>query len=105
MPGQMPVKKRVMVFLAMVLLWQLVIMGKVFYLKVFRSDYYELQARAQRNDIVRVPATRGGVLDCRLETLAASVPFDSVYVYTPEVENKDRTARALAEALGLDAHQ
>jgi cell division protein FtsI (penicillin-binding protein 3) len=105
MPGQMPVKKRVLVFLAMVLLWQLVILGKVFYLKVFRSDYYELQARAQRNDIVRVPATRGRILDCRLETLAASVPFDSVYVYTPEVEDKGRTARALAEALGLDAHQ
>ena len=105
MSGQMPVKKRVMVFLALVLLWQLVILGKVFYLKVFRSDYYELQARAQRNDIVRVPATRGRILDCRLDTLAASVPFDSVYVYTPEIEDKARTARALADALGLDAHQ
>ena len=105
MSGQMPVKKRVMVFLAIVLLWQLVILGKVFYLKVFRSDYYELQARAQRNDIVRVPATRGRILDCRLETLAASVPFESVYVYTPEVEDKARTARALADALDLDAHQ
>ena len=105
MSGQVPVKKRIMVFLAIVLLWQLVILGKVFYLKVFRSDFYEMQARAQRNDIVRVPATRGRILDCRLETLAASVPFDSVYVYTPEVEDKDRTARALAGALGLDAHQ
>ncbi len=105
MSGQVPVKKRIMVFLAIVLLWQLVILGKVFYLKVFRSDFYEMQARAQRNDIVRVPATRGRILDCRLETLAASVPFDSVYVYTPEVEDKGRTARALAGALGLDAHQ
>jgi cell division protein FtsI (penicillin-binding protein 3) len=105
MSAQQPVKKRVMVFLAIVLLWQLAVLGKVLYLKVVRADFYEQLARAQKEDIVRVPATRGRILDCHLETLAASVPFESVYVYTPEVSDKAKTARALAKTLGLEARQ
>lgn len=94
-------KKRLMVFVAAVLLWQLGVLGRVFFLKVFRCDYYEQKAKAQKEEIIDVTAPRGRILDCRLEPLAVSLPFDSVYVYAPNVSRKEKTATALAAALKM----
>ncbi|HNR38125.1 MAG TPA: penicillin-binding protein [Acidobacteriota bacterium] len=98
-------KKRLLLFVGVVCAWQLLVLGKVFYLKVFQADELARQARGQQEDIIKVPATRGRILDCRLEPLAASIPFDSVYVYTPEIQDKDTAARELGRVLGLDARQ
>jgi cell division protein FtsI (penicillin-binding protein 3) len=98
-------KKRLLLFIAAVCVWQLLVLGKVFYLKVFQAEELARQARGQKEDVIKVPATRGRILDCRLEPLAASIAFDSVYVYTPEIKDKDTAARELGRVLGLDPRQ
>lgn len=105
MAGCVLVRKRIYFFLICVILWQLAVAGKVLYLKVFQAEHYRVLNRNQKVNILRVPATRGKILDCHLEPLAASVPFDSIYIYTPHIDHKDQTARILARTLQMDFQQ
>lgn len=105
MAGTSADRRRMMFFAALIVGWQLIVLGKVFYIKVFQHDYYLELSRRQKEDIISVPAPRGKILDCRLETLAASIPFESVGVYLPHVQDRDRTARLLAETLHLEEAQ
>ena len=98
-------KKRLLLFVGVVCAWQLLVLGKVFYLKVFQADALARQARGQQEAIIKVPATRGRILDCRLEPLAASLPFDSVYVYTPAIEEKEHPALEAGRVLGHGCRQ
>ncbi|MBN2430950.1 MAG: transpeptidase family protein [Acidobacteria bacterium] len=98
-------RNRVLIFMAVVLLWQLVILGRVFYIKVFETDSYRELARMQKDDLIQVPASRGRILDRSLEPLAVSVPLESVFIYTPNITDKAATAAALAAALKMDTDQ
>mgnify|MGYP001767303801 CR=1 FL=1 len=100
-----PAKKRVLFFFLAVMLWQLLVIGKVLYLKVFQQDELEALARSQKEGVIRVPGSRGKIFDCTLEPLAASIPFASAYVYTPEIKDKEQVARKLAKALGQDPEE
>lgn len=93
--------KRIKLFVLLVLVWQAAVLSKVFYLKVFKSDYYLQRARGQKEDIIDVSAPRGRILDRTLQPLAVSVPYDSLYAYTPNVVDKARTATELARVLGM----
>jgi len=91
--------------MTLVLIWQLIILGKVLYVKVFQVDAYKKMANNQKEGLIQVPASRGKILDRYLEQLAVSVPLKSVFIYTPNIKDKEKTARALAEILELDANE
>ena len=92
---------RVKVFVLAMIVWQLAVLGRVFYLKVFKGEYYQQRAKSQKEDVVDVSAPRGRILDCNLEPLAMSIPYDSLYVYVPNVEDREKTATALSRVLSM----
>lgn len=100
MKGVSPAQARVRLFLAIVLAWQALVLGRVAYLKLVQGEHYQGLARAQKQRLVRTPPQRGRILDRCLEPLAVSVPLHSVFVYTPELGDREATAQSLAGALG-----
>lgn len=101
MSGSSPVRSRVLVFMVLMLVWQLVVLGRLVYLKVALSDHYESLAKKQKEDTIPIPAPRGKILDAHLESLAATVSLDSVYAYAPNIKNPDKAADALSRILSI----
>ncbi len=93
---------RVKIFVLAMIVWQVAVLGRVFYLKVFKGEFYQQRAKSQKEDVVDVTAPRGRILDCNLEPLAVSIPYDSLYAYVPNVEDREKTATSLSRVLAMD---
>ncbi|HEY8416114.1 MAG TPA: penicillin-binding protein 2, partial [Thermaerobacter sp.] len=72
-------------FIALLVTWTLVLIGRLYYLQVVMGDELSEYASGQRLRKVYVPAARGQILDRRGEVLATNRPAYSAYlVYTKE---------------------
>jgi len=80
-------------------LWAVGIQARLVYLQVI--DRAELAARAERQQqrTVDAPAQRGEIVDRHGRLLAYSVDADSVYAVPTEIEDPQRTATELCNAL------
>jgi cell division protein FtsI (penicillin-binding protein 3) len=86
-------------------LWATAIFGKLFYLQVARHQHYADLARDQQVKTVEVPGPRGSIFDRNGQTLAMSVPVDSVFVNPRRLGSLDVAADILAPVLKLDRDQ
>jgi len=78
---------------------------RLFWLQVVRSDDLSAKALANRMQDIRVEAKRGTIYDRNGHELAVCVSAESVYASPPEVRKSgraDEIARKLAQLLGVD---
>lgn len=71
------------------------------YLQIARHEVYQQVARHNYERQIVLDDTRGQVVDRGGNLLASSIDVDSVWVDPAQIENPQRTAERLAEALGL----
>jgi cell division protein FtsI (penicillin-binding protein 3) len=90
---------RLLVFVGVLALGFAAVLGRMFYLQVWRGDYFAQQARIQQQRTVKLEPRRGKIVDHNGRILAVSVPVPSVYADPSEVKNPEQTARALAPLL------
>ncbi len=91
---------RLLVLMAMLSLGFLTILGRVFYLQVWRGDYFVEQARIRQQRTVKLEPRRGKILDRNGRFLAVSVPVPSLYADPSSISSPAATARRLAPVLG-----
>ena len=70
-------------------------------IQVMEGPSLAARAREQRLETIDLAARRGTIYDREGNTLARSLPSQSVYVTPREVQDKVATAQALARALGI----
>jgi penicillin-binding protein 2 len=98
----------------------LIIVGRVFYLQVFKGDYYRKVAENNRIKNIEIKAPRGLIVDMNGEILASNVPsFDLIFypneipknqterekIYSKlgkEFDLNDNTIKAMIEGVGLE---
>ena len=92
-------RRRLFVAAAFLVLWATGIEARLCYLQVRRHS--DLQARAERQQMqtVEVSAKRGDILDRSGKVLAYSVDADSIYAVPGEIDDPDKAALLLCEAL------
>lgn len=96
------VQHRVMLMLFGVMFFTALLVGRLAYLQIARNQFFQAKAVEQRIQRIPVEGRRGTIYDRNGIPLAVSVNATSVYAIPAEVEDKEQTARILAEILDLD---
>lgn len=81
----------------------LVLGGRAVQLQVLNKDFLISQGEARHLRTARIPANRGVITDRNGETLAASMPVDSLWANPGELSRAPEQIQPLAEVLDLDA--
>jgi len=93
-------------FLARALfVWAALILARLVWLQIIQHDEYRQQALKQQERIVEVQAERGKILDREGQSLAMSIPVDSVCINPLRVSDLSVAADILSRTLHLDAAQ
>ncbi|MGB9867284.1 MAG: penicillin-binding transpeptidase domain-containing protein [Bacillota bacterium] len=98
-------KKRILVLLAGSLTCFLGLVCRIGYIQFVRGPELAARALEARTLDVPVAAQRGMICDRNGKELAISVDAESVYVFPPQVKDRERTARELSNALGMSYDQ
>lgn len=94
--------RRVSFLVGLALAWALVIAARLVYLQVLRHAELAQTARSQHSGTEILQPPRGRILDRTGQTLALSVPVDSVFIDPRNTDDIDRAAAVLAPLLDLD---
>ena len=94
--------RRLHYLLWLMLAWATVIFGRLIFLQVFHHDDLLRLAQQQQQKTKEIPATRGAILDRNGQTLAKSIPAESVCVNPQKIRDLDSAADLLAGSLSLD---
>ena len=86
----------------LLLAWAGVIFGRLIFLQIVHHDDLLRLAQQQQQKTKEIPATRGAILDRNGQTLAKSIPAESVCVNPQKIRNLDSAADLLAGSLNLD---
>ncbi|HET8647043.1 MAG TPA: penicillin-binding protein 2, partial [Vicinamibacteria bacterium] len=97
------VRLRLMLITLSLCLWGLIVLSRLVQLQLFGREAFVRQAARQSERTINLDPRRGPILDRKRRPLAVSVDADSIYAVPQEVDDPQRTAAALARALGLDA--
>lgn len=99
-------KWRINFILALIILFGLTIMGRLFYLQVLQHDLYNVLAKGQQKFFTQIEGSRGEIL-CQdkkgnLYPLAINENQQIVYASPQEVIDKQETAQALSQILDIE---
>ncbi len=72
-------RKRIFVFYILLSLIMLALVGRLVYIQVFWSDELTIQAKAQQDKNIVIPAERGTIVDRNGDKLAFSVKTYSIW--------------------------
>jgi len=97
--------KRLLWLLRCLILWVVVIFGRLVWLQVVQHDDLLRQAQSQQQKLVPIQAERGAILDRSGQPLAKSLPVESVVINPLKVGNAQVAAGLLAPIFGLDKKQ
>jgi cell division protein FtsI (penicillin-binding protein 3) len=97
--------KRLLWLLRALILWVLVIFGRLVWLQVLHHDDLLKQAQSQQQKVVPIQAQRGSILDRSGQPMAKSLPAESVLVNPKRIKDAAVAANLLAPILGLDPRQ
>lgn len=81
--------------------WIAAIFCRIIFLQVIRHDHYAKVAHAQQVKSVELFAPRGTILDRHEQTLAMSVPVESVFVNPKRLPNAEVAAQVMAPIVKL----
>jgi len=101
LPG-IGLRRRVHVLLRLVLVFSLVLTGRLAYLQIACGPELREKAFSVRTHDVPIEPRRGVIYDRNGRELAVSVNVDSIFAVPAEVEDPEAEAEALAEVLDLD---
>lgn len=101
-PGAPSAHRRILFVAIGLVLWMLVIGGRLVQLQIHRHDELALRARNQQLSSIETAPTRGQVLDRQGRELARSLDTESFYSDPSEVTNVEETARKIAAITGVD---
>jgi len=87
-------------FVAMLLVWGLVVTGRLVQLQIAQGSKYRARAERQQQKRIEVAPRRGSILDREGRELAVSVEASTVYAALDEIEDRTGTARTLARLTG-----
>ena len=96
------IHRRVIAMLLTAMCFTLLLVGRLAYLQIARNRFFQDKAVEQRIQRIPVEGRRGSIYDRNGIPLAVSINATSVYAIPAEVENKEQTARILAQILNLD---
>ena len=96
------VAKRVMILLVTIFSAMVFLLGRLAYVQLIQNTFFITKAMDQRLQAIPVDARRGTIYDRNGIPLAISVSANAVYAIPNEVQDKENTARVLAEILNLD---
>src|SRR5919205_995359 len=90
-------------FVALTLLvWMLIIGGRLVYLQIYSHELLADRARRQQQTLSETNAPRGMILDRQGVELARSLEVDSFFAVPSEIEDAPAAARQLAPLFGAD---
>jgi cell division protein FtsI (penicillin-binding protein 3) len=84
------------------LLWAVLLTGRLVWLQVFRHDAYLAAAQSQQEKTVELPARRGSIFDRNGQPLAMTLDVDSVVVDPQRLQDLPEAATLLARALDIN---
>lgn len=83
-------------------LWACLLLARFVQVQVFQHEHFTIEARKQQVKSEEVKPLRGALLDRNGQTLAMSVPVDSVAVNPKTLPSLETAATIFADALGED---
>ena len=95
-------RKKIMVVFALIFLMTGVLIGRLVYLMVFRSEYYVEQAKDLHERERDIKAARGQLLDRNGVVLAANRTVCTISVIHSQVTDPETVIRVLTKELGID---
>ncbi len=95
-------KSRLILVLAIFVLWAGAIVWRLFELQIRQHEAYRQVARNQQNRVVELQAPRGTIFDARGRKLAMSVEVESAFADPLKIEDAPEAARRLSKVLGVD---
>ena len=95
-------RKKIMVVFALIFLMTGVLIGRLVYLMVFRSEYYVEQAKDLHERERDIKAARGQILDRNGVVLAANRTVCTISVIHSQVTDPETVIRVLTKELGMD---
>jgi len=78
-----------------------VLLARAFYVQVLGADFYQQQGELRFQSSLKLPASRGRIVDRNGQVLAASVPTPSFWTVPKELELQRSERRQLAKALDM----
>jgi len=96
-------RQRVSLVVLALVIWMLIIGGRLVHLQVQQHERLSDRARRQQQQAARTNALRGLILDRRGRELARSLDVDSFFAVPDDKLNAGETARRVAAALDIDS--
>ena len=100
-----PTQKRLYILSGLLLLWIVVICGRLIYLQIFCYGDFVVRAQRQQQRTIEVAPRRGLIYDRNGQALAMSVSVDSVFAVPSEIPDQGTTANLLARILRVEPHE
>ncbi len=98
-------KKRVRVVFALGIVFWLILIARLFYIQVWRADFYQQKAQRQTVLTIQLPAERGIIYDRNGEQLTLNLPCESFFAVPDSIRNPDVTASRLSPLLRKPASE
>jgi cell division protein FtsI (penicillin-binding protein 3) len=95
-------KRRLVVFAALLFAWVVAIGGRLWSLQVVQHDEFVRRAERQQQRVLELDPPRGTIYDARGRELAVSIEVESVFAVPRELADREAAATRLARALDLD---
>lgn len=103
-PVRLPVWRARFVLVAFMVAF-VVLIGRSVYLQAMRTGFLQEKGEARYSRVMRIPATRGRILDRNGDALAVSTPVKSIWVIPDDVKANWAQKRRLAALLRLDRRE
>jgi len=98
-------QKRVrLIFILGIAFW-LVLILRLFYIQVLKSEFYQQKASKQTLLTIKLPAERGIIYDRNGEQLALNLPCESFFAVPDSIRNPEATAYKLSSVLNKPASE
>src|ERR1017187_3227908 len=94
-------KRRRNLFALFLLVWGMVVVGRLAQLQLAQGARYRARAQRQQERRIELSPRRGSILDREGRDLAVSVEVSSVYASPDDVTDPSGEARALAPLVGM----
>lgn len=98
-------KKKIIVVFVLCMLVLLFLIGRLAYLMLFRSEYYQDKARELHERERGIKAARGKIIDATGTILAANKTVCTISVIHSQIEDPERVIQVLSKELEMDEEE